>query len=137
MKKLFAKLKEEFFAVLPPTIFFFVTLHIVKVVRLLMLDGTGVSLVSTTSVAVGALILGKSVWIADMLPFINRFPGKPLIWNVAWKTLIYLMMSAFIHYIERLVHFSREAGAMSKAIRSCSRKSCGPIFGRSRSSISC
>jgi len=24
---------------------------------------------------------------------INRFPNKPLIYNVAWKTLIYLLMA--------------------------------------------
>jgi hypothetical protein len=41
MTKLFTKLKEEFFALLPPTIFFFVALHIVMFIRVLMLEGTG------------------------------------------------------------------------------------------------
>ena len=36
-----AKLKEEFFKLLPPTIFFFVALHIVLFIRILMLEGTG------------------------------------------------------------------------------------------------
>ena len=35
------KLREEFFELLPPTIFFFVALHIVMFVRVLMLEGTG------------------------------------------------------------------------------------------------
>ena len=35
------KLKEEFFKLLPPTIFFFVALHLVMFVRVLMLEGTG------------------------------------------------------------------------------------------------
>ena len=34
------KLKEEFFKILPPTIFFFVALHLVMFVRILMLEGT-------------------------------------------------------------------------------------------------
>ena len=102
MTKLSTKLKEEFFALLPPTIFFFVALHIVTFVRVLMLKGTGISPLSTMSVAVAALILGKAVLIADMLPMINRFPNKPLIYNVAWKTLIYLLMATLIHYLERL-----------------------------------
>src|SRR5205085_3612475 len=87
------KLKEEFFKLLPPTIFFFVALHIVAFIRVLMLKGTGISPLSTISIAVAALILGKAVLIADMLPMINRFPNKPLIYNVAWKTLIYLVMA--------------------------------------------
>src|SRR6266436_7379830 len=112
MNKLSAKLKEEFVAMIPPTIFFFIALHIVAFVRVLMLKGTGLAPLSTISIAVAALILGKSVLIADMLPMINRFPNKPLIYNVAWKTLIYLMMSALIHYLERLYDFARQAGGV-------------------------
>ncbi len=110
MTKLSSTLKKEFFELLPPTIFFFVALHIVAFVRVLMLKGTGISPLSSMSIAVAALILGKAVLIADMLPMINRFPNRPLIYNVAWKTLIYLLMSAFIHYLERLIDFWRQAG---------------------------
>jgi hypothetical protein len=105
------KLKEEFFKLLPPTIFFFVALHIVAFVRVLMLKGTGIAPSSSVSIAVASLILGKAVLIADMLPMINRFPNKPLIYNVAWKTVIYLLISAVIHYLERLIDFWRQAGS--------------------------
>jgi hypothetical protein len=111
MSKLSTKLKEEFFALLPPTIFFFVALHIVTFVRVLALKGTGISPLSSMSIAVAALILGKSVLIADLLPMINRFPNKPLIYNVAWKTLIYLLAATLIHYVERLIDFWRQAGS--------------------------
>jgi hypothetical protein len=112
MTKLSTKLKDEFFALLPPTIFFFVALHIVAFVRVLMLKGTGVSPLTSISVAVAALILGKAVLIADMLPMINRFPNKPLIYNVAWKTVIYLLVATLIHYLERLIDFWRQAGGL-------------------------
>jgi hypothetical protein len=111
MTKLFTKLKEEFFALLPPTIFFFVALHIVMFIRVLMLEGTGLSPFSSISIAVAALVLGKAVLIADMLPMINRFPNKPLIYNIAWKTVIYLLVSAVIHYLERLIDFWRQTGS--------------------------
>jgi hypothetical protein len=110
MSKLSTKLKEEFFALLPPTMFFFVALHIVAVVHALMLKGTGISPLSSMSVAVAALILGKAVLIADLLPMINRFPNKPLIYNVAWKTLIYMLAATLIHYLEHLIDFWRQAG---------------------------
>src|SRR5436853_6947695 len=111
MTKLSTTLKKEFFALLPPTIFFFVALHIVAFIRVLMLKGTGISPLSSMSIAVAALILGKAVLIADMLPMINRFPHKPLYYNIAWKTVIYLLISAVIHYLERLVDFWRHAGS--------------------------
>jgi hypothetical protein len=110
MTKLSSTLKKEFFELLPPTIFFFVALHIVAFVRVLMLKGTGIPPLSSMSIAVAALILGKAVLIADMLPLINRFPNKPLIYNIAWKTVIYLLLSAVIHYLERLIDFWRETG---------------------------
>src|SRR6266568_1037431 len=83
MGKVSSKLKEELFALLPPTIYFFVALHIVAFVRVLMLKGTGIAPSSSISIAVAALILGKAVLIADLLPMINRFPNKPLIYIVA------------------------------------------------------
>jgi hypothetical protein len=113
MSKVASKVKEEFLAVIPPTLFFFVALHIVAVVRVLMAKGTGLPPLSTISIAVAALILGKSVLIADMLPLINRYPAKPLIYNVVWKTMIYLCVSAIIHYLERLYDFWKQAGSLA------------------------
>ncbi len=107
------KIKEEFLAVLPPTIFFFVTLHVVALVRSLMVEATGITPLTTVSVAIAALVLGKAVVIADMLPWINRYPEKPLIYNVAWKTLIYTLVSAVIHYLEHLYDYAREAGGIA------------------------
>src|SRR5512140_1611047 len=115
MTKLSTTLKKEFFELLPPTIYFFVALHIVAFIRVLMLEGTGLKPSSSISIAVAALILGKAVLIADMLPLINRFPNRPLIYNIAWKTVVYLLLSAVIHYLERLIDFWRETGAFVAA----------------------
>ena len=112
MHKIFEKLKEEFFAILPPTIFFFMALHIVAFIRVLMTRGSHFEPISTVSIAVGSLILGKAVLIADMLPPINRYPDKPLMYNIAWKTVIYLLMASVIHYVERLIDFSWQAGGV-------------------------
>jgi hypothetical protein len=112
MHKLLEKLKKEFFAILPPTIFFFVMLHIVAFIRVLMAAGSHFVPLSTMSIAIAALILGKAVLVADMLPPINRYPGKPLAYNIAWKTTIYLLAATLIHYLERLIDFSRQAGGI-------------------------
>lgn len=39
-------------------------------------------------------------------------PKKPLAYNIAWKTIIYLLMASIIHYLERLIDFSRQAGGL-------------------------
>ncbi len=104
------KVREEFRELIPPTLYFFVSLHLIALVRVLMLEGTGIAVASSATVTLGALILAKAVVLADLLPFINRYPGRPLAWNIAWKTTVYLLAATALHYLERLVEFWRAAG---------------------------
>lgn len=115
MKKLFEKIKEEFLAMLSPAIFFFITLQLIAVIRVLMLKGTGIAVSSPFQVTIAALILAKAVLIADLMPFINLYPHQPLIYNVVWKTAIYLLIATLIHYAERLVEFWKTAGSFAAA----------------------
>ena len=110
MSKISKKIKEEIVALLPPTLFFFITLHFIVFLRALMLEGTNISIVSSATIAMGALILGKAVLITELLPFVNLFSNKPLIFNVVWKTTLYFLAAMLIHYLERLIDFWREAG---------------------------
>jgi len=128
MHKLVSKVREEFRNVIPPTIFFFIALHIVAFVHALMLKGMGIEPATSMSIAIGALILGKAVLIADMLPMINRFPYHPLIYNVAWKTAIYLCLASFLHYAENLFECWRETGNLVTAHQTLVTKIIWPHF---------
>jgi hypothetical protein len=107
------KIKEEALALLPPTLFFFVALHLIALVRALMTAGSGLPVSSSAQIALAALIIGKAVLLADLWPPINRFPQRPLIYNIVWKTAIYYALATLIHYLERLFDFSREAGGIA------------------------
>ncbi|WP_419711028.1 hypothetical protein [Pseudomonas sp. NFX224] len=115
MKTVLLKLKHEALKALPPTLFFFIILHIVALIRGLMIKSTGVPLPVSASVLIASLVLGKSVLVADMLPFINRFPEKPLIWNITWKTFMYALVALAVHYLERLYEFWKEAPSFTEA----------------------
>ena len=58
MSKVVATIKKEFLELLPPTIYFFVALHIIALIRLLMVKATGITPLTTASVLVAALVLG-------------------------------------------------------------------------------
>ncbi|AQV98879.1 hypothetical protein BJN34_33920 [Cupriavidus necator] len=115
MSKLTSAIKHGLVEMLPPTLYFLVALHVVVIVRALMTHGAGITLGTAATVTVAALVLGKSVLVANMLPFINRFPEKPLVWNVAWKALIYNLVALAVHYAERLHEFWQEAPGLAAA----------------------
>lgn len=98
---------------IPPTLYFFIALHIVVLIRSLMLKGDGIPSTVSVSIAIASVVLGKSVLIADLLPFINRYPQKPLIYNITWKTCIYFIVSMLLHYIEVIVELWHRDGSFS------------------------
>jgi hypothetical protein len=85
MTNVLHKIKHEFLQVLPPTIFFFFAFNIVAITNALVLKGHGIQVTSMLTATVLALIVGKVMLVADHLPFINKFPDKPLIYNIVWK----------------------------------------------------
>ena len=115
MSKFARTVMHEFAEMVPPTIYFFVIFHIVALIRELMTKNTGIDISTSTSIGIASLILGKAVLLANALPFINRFPEKPLIWNVCWKTALYFVVALVIHYLERLYDFWKVAPGLVAA----------------------
>jgi hypothetical protein len=128
VSKLVERIVEEVREVLPPTIFFFVAFHILAFYRALMLRQYGVELFSIAGATVAALVVGKVVLLADLLPFVNRFPEKPLIYNVAWKTMIYVLAALVVHYLEHLVPLWWRAGDVGAANRQLLNEIVWPHF---------
>jgi hypothetical protein len=117
MSKITAKIKEEIEALIPPTVFFFGSLLIIGLVRALLLRGTGIAPSTPLEMFVAALVLAKAVLLSDLWPAINRYPDRPLVYNVLWKTLIYSVVATLLHYLERLIDFWREAHGFMEANR--------------------
>jgi hypothetical protein len=115
MSKQTTTIRQRFMELLPPTIFFFVILQIIANVIALMTRGTVITRPLFFSVTIAALILGKSVLVANMLPFINRFPDKPLIWNVGWKTAIYTLVALLVRYVEHLYDYWKGSSGLVAA----------------------
>jgi hypothetical protein len=115
MGKFVSVVKRELVEMFPPTLFFFVILHIVAIIHSLETRGTGISLPTTAAITLSAIVLGKSVLLANMLPFVNRFPEKPLIWNVIWRTLLYAIVAFVVRYLEHLYDFWRKAPDLGSA----------------------
>jgi hypothetical protein len=105
MRKIFTRTKREILGVIPTVVFFFIVFQLLALTRSLILEGYGIRVSTFLKATIGALIVGKAVLLADLLPIINRFPNKPLIYNVTWKTSIYMIAALLVRYIERLIPF--------------------------------
>lgn len=57
--KIFNKFKAEFIVILPPTLFCFIALHRVALIRVGMAEGTGIRVSTSVLMAIAALILDE------------------------------------------------------------------------------
>lgn len=115
--KVTAWLEEEIIEVILPAIFFFIAFHIITITRALMLEQYGIKVTTVASAAISALVVAKVVLIADMLPFINRFPGKPLIYNTVWKTFIYILAALLVRFLEHWLPLLWKHASVGEATR--------------------
>lgn len=117
MNRILSRLKHELVEAIPPAVFFFIAFHVIAVTRALMLEEYGIPVSTFVAANIGALIIAKVVLIVDLVPVVNRFPEKPLIYNVLWKTVIYQVAALLFRYIEHLIPFVREHGDLALANR--------------------
>jgi hypothetical protein len=117
VKKLAVWIAHEFRELLPTVIFFIIAFHLLSLTRSLMLREYGVHAAAAASATVGALLVAKVVLIADSLPLINRFPERPLIYNVTWKTTLYVLAALVVHYLEHLIPVWWRVGDLATANR--------------------
>ena len=117
MKRAFERVKQEFIAVIPTAVYFFVTFQLLALTRALILRQYDIEISEFVAATVGALLLAKVIMVVDLLPFINRFPDKPLVYNIFWKTGIYFVAAFLVRYVEHLIKFVREHGDVLVANR--------------------
>jgi hypothetical protein len=116
MSKALAILKREFLEILPPTTFFLVVFYVVVLTRSLMGETVEISMDTYLAATVAALVVGKAVLIADALPLFRWFSRRPLVFNVAWRSLLYLSAVLLLQLLEELIPLIREHGRVAAAI---------------------
>ncbi len=86
-------LKREIIELLPAVVFFFVAFNLIVLTDTLTTEEYGVRVFSFLAATVGAIVVAKAVLLANLLPFVGRYGGKPLIYPSLWRTLLYIHCS--------------------------------------------
>jgi len=86
----------------PVFIFFFVIFSLVDISRILLHSSTE-AVYSFVVITMAALVMAKVVLISNILPFIDLFKGRPLIYSTLWKSSIYVLCTIFVRVLERVL----------------------------------
>ena len=110
MLHIISHLKRGIGEVLFPAVFFFLTFILIAYTRDLMLQQHGIYISTVATAAIGAFVVAKVVVTIDLLPFMNPFPGKPLIYTIAWKAGVYFFATLIVRYMEHVIPFVIKTG---------------------------
>jgi hypothetical protein len=96
---------HELREMLPPTIFFFVGFNLVVLTTNLILADYSVAFASFMLATAAALVVGKSVLVANAMPFLRSYDRAPLIQPILFKTGIYWAIVFVARLLEHFVRF--------------------------------
>src|SRR6516162_1565981 len=112
MTRLGHTLLHEFRQVLPPTIFSFIGFNLILFTKRLILEDYLIQFTGFFLATVSALVVGKVVLVAEMMPLLRRFDGEPLAKPVLFKTVVYTLLVFVARLLEAFVHYVAGGGVV-------------------------
>jgi len=110
--KLRQTLLHEFRLVLPPTIYFFLGFNLILFTKRMILAEHLIQFSGFLLATTAALIVGKTVLVADKLPFLRRFDYAPLAQPILFKTIVYTLLVFVVRLLEAVAHYAFQGGAV-------------------------
>jgi hypothetical protein len=109
-----AFLIKELNEVWPPTLFFAVGFNLIVLTTDLILADYLRTFASFLVATTTALIVGKSVLVANAMPFLRRFDTAPRFRTVLFKTGIYWVVVFLVRFLEKLVEYVFTGGTLDR-----------------------
>ena len=114
-RKLFKLVKHEFLQVLPPTIYFLCTFHIVALTTSMVLEQFEIHISTHAVATVLALLVGKVVLVVNKMPLLRKLDGKPLIYPIVFKAAVYSVFVLLLRLLEHWIPGLFETGSIAGA----------------------
>jgi hypothetical protein len=105
---------KEFRELLPTIAFFFISFNLVDLTTQLILADYQARLANFMFATTAALVVGKAVLVANVLPFLHRFDTAPLIRPILFKTVVYWAAVFVTRFLEQLIEYWIGGGTVSE-----------------------
>ena len=99
---------------MPAVVFFAVGFNLIVLTTNLLLADYMKSFASFVIATTTALVVGKAVLVADVLPFHRRFDTAPMIQPVLFKTVVYWAVVFVVLFLEKLIEYLVHGGTLEK-----------------------
>ncbi|HXE00052.1 MAG TPA: hypothetical protein VN646_26085 [Candidatus Acidoferrum sp.] len=99
-----ARVEAEVRKLLGVAVFFALASCLVVFSDKLLVWGSQIKTATFATAIVAGLIIAKVLLLVDLLPFVDAYPHKPLLYNIAWKAPIYIAAVLVFRYTECLIH---------------------------------
>jgi hypothetical protein len=104
---------HELREMLPPTLFFAVGFTLIELTTQLILSDYLVRVANFVLLMGGALVVGKAVLLANLLPFIGRFDAGPMYRPVLFKACVYGLTVMVARLLEGVIEFLIDGGRIA------------------------
>ena len=111
--RVLAFVSKEFREMVPPTLFFMVGFNLIVLTGHLLIDDYRRQLFNYMLATTTALLVGKSVLLANALPLLRWFDRAPLVAPILFKTLVYFTVVLVVRFIEGVVEYWVGGGGLS------------------------
>jgi len=110
--RLLAFVVKELKEVLPPTVFFAAGFNLIVLTIDLILADYLSSFANFMIATMAALVVGKSVLVANAIPVLRRFDTAPVIQAVLFKTMFYWAVVFVVRFLEKLGEYFFAGGTL-------------------------
>ena len=101
---------KEIREALPAMVFFAVGFNLIVLTTQLILDDYGAQLAGFMVATMTALVVGKAVLVAKLLPIIRRFDDAPLIQPILFQSIVYWVVVFIARFLEKLIEYFLDGG---------------------------
>jgi hypothetical protein len=114
MLRILRRLLQEIIDIIPAVVFFCIAFNLIVLTDMLTTERYGIRVFGFVSATVMAIVVGKVMLAVNLLPWVNAFRNRPLIYNTLWRATLYNLASLALRYTELLVRFALKHGNLSE-----------------------